>query len=107
VEDNSVATHLFRIAQEAINNAIRHGRPKNVFVHLEDRDNLVSLLVLDDGIGIAGEQNRSEGMGLRIMRYRADIIGAHFSVNSLEGGGTIVSCNVDKGKLETGEVRHT
>ena len=107
IEDNNVATQLFRIAQEAISNAVQHGRPKNVFVHLESRDDLVSLQVLDDGIGIAGGENRSEGMGLRTMRYRADIIGATLRVDPLECGGTIVTCTLSERSFKGGEARQT
>jgi PAS domain S-box-containing protein len=94
--DNAVATHLFRIAQEATSNAVKHGRAAHVDIALIEEGGVVSLSVRDDGTGIdlAG---RSEGLGLRIMRYRADLIHAKFIIESPAKGGTVVSCTLRKG----------
>jgi signal transduction histidine kinase len=90
--DEQAAIHLYRIAQEAINNATRHGRARNILVFLEAVDHSISLRVLDDGVGVS--QSCSEGVGLRIMRYRARSIGGEVTVERRNGPGTTVSCTV-------------
>jgi len=88
-----VAIHLYRIAQEALNNAIKHGRPHNVVVRLTRRGGEIRISVEDDGIGFDPISVRSGGMGLRIMRYRAKMISGKLEVRRREGGGTVVSCS--------------
>jgi len=88
--DERIATHLFRIAQEAINNATRHGRAHNIAIKLEALDNSLTLSIHDDGIGIANSS--STGMGLAVMRYRARLSGGDLTIEQPIGGGTIVSC---------------
>ena len=90
--DEQAAIHLYRIAQEAINNATRHGRARNILVFLEAVDHSISLRVLDDGVGVS--QSCSEGVGLRIMRYRARSIGGQVTIERRNGTGTTVSCTV-------------
>jgi two-component system, LuxR family, sensor kinase FixL len=85
------ATHLFRIAQEAISNALKHGGARNVQVDLEKRGKEISLSITDDGRGFTPGAPAS-GMGLRIMRYRAGMIGGKVRVESTEGRGTKVVC---------------
>ena len=91
VNDNVAATHLFRIAQEAISNALKHGGARNVQVDLEKRGKEISLSITDDGRGFTPGAPAS-GMGLRIMRYRAGMIGGKVRVESTEGRGTKVVC---------------
>jgi signal transduction histidine kinase len=90
--DDQAAMHLYRIAQEAINNATRHGKARNILVFLEAADHSISLRVLDDGVGVS--ESCSEGVGLRIMRYRAQCIGGEVTVERRNGPGTTVSCTV-------------
>ena len=90
--DDQAAMHLYRIAQEAINNATRHGKARNILVFLEAADHSISLRVLDDGVGVS--ESCSEGVGLRIMRYRAQSIGGEVTVERRNGPGTTVSCTV-------------
>jgi signal transduction histidine kinase len=90
--DDQAAMHLYRIAQEAINNATRHGKARNILVFLEAADHSTSLRVLDDGVGVF--ESCSEGMGLRIMRYRAQSIGGEVTIERRNGHGTTVSCTV-------------
>jgi signal transduction histidine kinase len=92
VADHSVATHLYRIAQEATNNAVRHGRPRRVVIALEGRDGTVRLTVRDDGRGLPIRARPAAGLGLSIMRYRASVIGASFTVSSSGRRGTAVVC---------------
>lgn len=94
VHDNNTATHLYRIAQEAVTNALKHGRTGHVRVVLEAHGGMISLRVLDDGVGIAEPSDESRGMGLKIMRYRAGLIGATLKVEPAGGGGTLVSCTL-------------
>ena len=92
VYDNAAAIHLYRIAQEAVNNAIKHGRAKNITIGLNTQNNQVELTVLDDGCGFPKNPVKSNGMGLRVMNYRAGMIGATISINPAEPCGTAVRC---------------
>jgi PAS domain S-box-containing protein len=90
--DGEITTQLYRIAQEAVHNALKHARPRAVSIRLErDGDRLV-LSVQDDGIGLPAEHLTTEGMGLRVMQYRAHIIGGAFGIRSTPGGGTLITC---------------
>lgn len=95
VEDNLVATHLYRIAQEAVSNAARHGRAKTIVVALSSTANETRLSITDDGCGFPAPADRSGGMGLRIMQYRAEMIGAVLTI-AAKGGGTSVACVLKK-----------
>ncbi len=91
--DLQTSAHLYRIAQEAISNAVKHGKAKRVRICLqENTPSTVILQVIDDGCGIDPTRQTREGMGLRIMRYRAQIIGAKIEIQKHEARGTIVSC---------------
>jgi PAS domain S-box-containing protein len=96
VHDNTVATHLYRIAQEAISNAVKHGRAKTVIVDLGETARELRLTVTDDGVGIgrAAPSARGTGIGLQTMRYRARAIGGALDVRPGERGGTVVTCVV-------------
>ena len=91
VADAMRATHLYRIAQEAINNALKHGRPTKMLVSLERRGGKGTLTIQDNGVGFVVEKERSHGMGLRTMAYRAGMIGADVSVQSKPRRGTTVT----------------
>ena len=87
------AAQLYRIVQEALHNAVEHGRARKVQIDLVvDGDNM-ALTVRDDGKGFDGSA-ASNGMGLRIMRYRAQCIGGSCEVQSNRTEGTIVTCRV-------------
>ncbi len=88
--DEHTATHLYRIAQEAINNATRHGKAKNIALSLDTADHSMTLRVLDDGVGIS--ESNSEGMGLTIMQYRARLIGGQLTIKR-NSSGTILVCS--------------
>jgi signal transduction histidine kinase len=92
-EDPEVTSQLFRIAQEAVSNAVRHAKPERIRVELTRGDRGLRLLVRDDGVGIPPESGR-EGMGLRIMRYRAELMGGSLSIGPAPGGGTLVTCTL-------------
>ena len=74
IRDNTVATHLYRIAQEAVHNAIRHGHAQKIGIRLGKSGN-GALLIHDDGSGIVAGRPMHQGMGLRNMKYRASILG--------------------------------
>jgi len=88
--DALVATHLYRIAQEAIGNALRHAQAKTIVIALAADDGQLTFTVSDDGVGIPDAAEAGPGMGLRIMRYRADLIGAEFDIRRADKGGTVV-----------------
>ncbi|MGH8253921.1 MAG: PAS domain-containing protein [Steroidobacteraceae bacterium] len=86
------AIHLYRITQEAINNSIRHGRAARVQVTLRERAGRLELSVSDDGVGLAEGHAQGRGMGLKIMRYRARMIGGTIEIRRRRVGGTRVKC---------------
>ncbi len=94
VKEDAVATHLFRIAQEAVTNAIKHGKPGRIEISLTETPGHISLAVKDDGSGIPVQQRKKAGMGLRIMRYRAGMIGGSLAIQKEPAGGTTVVCTV-------------
>jgi signal transduction histidine kinase len=90
--ENAVALHLYYIALEAVANAAKHGHAQNVTLRLESAPNRYSLSIQDDGTGFSVEGTTNAGMGLRIMQYRARVVGAALKVESLPGSGTRVVC---------------
>jgi PAS domain S-box-containing protein len=92
VADNLAATHLYLIALEAVNNAVRHASGHNVLVRLQQTDARLALDVQDDGCGMPTQPVESQGLGLRIMRNRAAIIGAILSIEPASPTGTLVRC---------------
>jgi PAS domain S-box-containing protein len=95
ITDNTVAVHLYRIAQEAATNAIKHGHARNVFLSLTAGGPRLLLKIKDDGAGFPAAP-RSKGMGLRVMDHRARIIGGTLSVRQLKEGGVAVTCSVPR-----------
>jgi signal transduction histidine kinase len=92
LQDATVATHLLRIAQEAVSNAIRHGKARHINICLDSADNETVLTITDDGGGLPENARNGNGMGLRTMAYRADMIGATFNLERLPTQGTRVTC---------------
>ena len=97
IRDNTHSVHLFRIAQEALSNALKHGHAKAVVIAFESGDDACSLRVSDDGVGFVPSRNERNGMGLSIMRYRARIISAKLEIHSNSPTGTVVVCTIGKG----------
>jgi len=87
-----VATHLYRITQEAINNALKHGRPSCLRVSLENQTGRIALIIQDNGAGFAVDRRETQGMGLRTIAYRAGMIGADLEIESKPGAGTTIIC---------------
>jgi signal transduction histidine kinase len=95
IEDEFTATQLYRIAQEALNNSIKHAEPGIVLLALRRGEDGSSILeIRDDGSGFSEEMLKGPGIGLRIMRHRAQLIEAELEITSAEDGGTIVRCTV-------------
>jgi two-component system CheB/CheR fusion protein len=94
VRDNVRAVHLFRIAQEALSNATKHGHPKAVVIALEACDDALSLRVSDDGMGFDPTCSGRNGMGLNIMRYRARMLTGTLEIQSNSPAGTVVTCTI-------------
>jgi signal transduction histidine kinase len=92
INDIHTAQHLYRIAQEAVGNAIKHGRARNIRIRLDMHKGGKRLSIADDGIGRPPFSENRDGMGLRIMSYRADRIGASFSIRRRDPTGTVVVC---------------
>lgn len=92
IRDPAVSMHLYRIAQEAVSNAVKHGRARQVAIQLENLDDGIALRVKDDGIGLPPEPSKRGGMGLRIMAHRASMFGARFAAERAPSQGTVVTC---------------
>jgi hypothetical protein len=88
----AVAMHLYRIAQESVNNATRHGRASTIRIECRSEGQSLVLEVVDDGIGIPVSSARRQGIGLKSMQYRARMIGGSLRVTAGRRGGTRVSC---------------
>ncbi len=95
IENETISTHLFRIAQEAVNNARRHGEANRVAIRLRRSPKAITLAIEDNGVGFPAKPPKKVGLGLRIMNHRAAEIGAAFSVRRAgKAGGTVVSCRL-------------
>ena len=105
VRDVVVAQHLFHIAQEAVNNAVKHAHAKQIVIRLSAAPAMVSLMVRDDGAGLPANADRRRGMGLRVMRHRAAEIGGRVDIRSIPAGGVMVVCWVPQ-KRSPMEVSH-
>ena len=98
IDDNTVATHLFYIVQEAVNNAVKHAEASSIEISLEQKDAAIHLWIIDDGRGIP-EQQRGQGIGLQIMKYRVLVIGAFLEITSNNESGTIIHVFMKKPEM--------
>jgi len=94
IHNNVAATHLYRIAQEAVTNAIKHGKAKRIEIGLAQIGDRIRVLVENDGDDIPDPPSQNTGMGLRIMRYRAGMIGGTLEIEKLPQRGTSVLCSI-------------
>ena len=92
VNDPMAAMHLYRITQEAINNALKHGHPSQLIVSLTKAGDKAALTIQDNGSGFSVDGQQYQGMGLRTIAYRAGMIGANLQVRSKPGRGTQIVC---------------
>jgi signal transduction histidine kinase len=87
-----MATHLYYIAQEAVNNAIKHGHARQIVIRLAAVEHQGTLAIQDDGCGIGNLVPGNKGVGLHLMNYRARMVGGSLEVQRVVSGGTIVTC---------------
>jgi PAS domain S-box-containing protein len=95
LEDPAAATHLYRIAQEAVNNALKHAKAKRITLRLQDLRHAVELTIEDDGVGLTTKPSQP-GMGLQVMDYRARLIGGRLDVSSEPGKGLRLVCSLPR-----------
>jgi two-component system CheB/CheR fusion protein len=100
LHDNTAATHLYRIAQEALSNAVRHGKASHIDIHLIGSEPHLKLRVQDDGVGFPDVLPDEGGLGVRSMQYRARIIGATLDIRKGPDGGTWVTCTLSRTPAE-------
>ena len=96
IPDGTAQLYLYRIAQEAIHNAIKHGRAGTIRIGLKAKGGNMVLSVEDDGVGLPLKPRKSQGLGLRIMDYRASVLGGSLVVRRRAGGGTSLVCSVPR-----------
>ena len=105
IEDDTAAAHLYRIAREAVINANKHAQDREIIVQLERSPKRMVLRVTDDGVGVSKERELRRGLGLHIMNYRAQLMGARLEIDSPKRGGTCVSCYLPDGAAQSGKLR--
>lgn len=93
IHDNTVATHLFYIAQEAVQNAVKHSMAERITIDLVSDDGVIAIVVTDNGIGMKDAMS-TNGLGLRIMSQRAKMIGGSIKIKQNPEGGSIIKCCV-------------
>lgn len=98
VRDQTVATHLYRIAQEAVSNAIKHGKATRILIKLARQDHRMTLTISDDGSGFPESGREAKGMGLRIMHSRAGMLGGALAIENNPGTGARVICTLTLGR---------
>ena len=101
IEDDAAAAQLYRIAREAVINANKHARAREIVVALDAWRKGIVLRVTDDGVGFQSEPNSARGLGLPIMNYRARSVGARLEIESQKKGGTRVACYLPDRPLES------
>lgn len=92
LSDATAAGHLYRIAQESVNNALKHAKATEIVIRLEQTNDTVTLEISDDGVGLPKGKSRGRGLGLGVMQHRASAIGGELSVTSPRAGGVTVRC---------------
>ncbi|HZV35858.1 MAG TPA: ATP-binding protein, partial [Verrucomicrobiae bacterium] len=96
LQDAAVARHLYRIAQEAVNNALKHAGAKKILIRLGEDENAVKLEISDDGRGFPRAKKSGPSMGLQVMKYRSGMIGGELQVESKSGKGVKITCILPK-----------
>ena len=94
IVDYNTSIHLYRIALEAAANAVKHGKATAVAITLEEHHNRLKLTIADNGSGLPDNHGVGQGMGLRVMTYRAGIIGATLDMYSTPGQGVMIQCSL-------------
>ena len=94
--DPDTAAQLYRIGQEAVSNALKHGHATKIRISLQATRDQTELRVSDNGQGFTGSPSNGHGLGMHAMKFRADVIGAELHIQSEAGKGTWVTCTVRK-----------
>jgi signal transduction histidine kinase len=94
LRDAFIAGHLYRIAQESVNNAVKHARATHVDIRLSQSDGAITLEISDDGQGMPKNKARVHGLGLGVMQHRASVIGAELTIHSKRGEGVTITCRL-------------
>jgi len=92
IHDDTMATHLYYIAREAVNNGIKHGHASEIVIDLTAAEGQGTLTVTDNGSGISDFSANNGGIGRHLMSYRARVIGGSLEIQHVSGGGTAVTC---------------
>jgi PAS domain S-box-containing protein len=107
IHDNNMSTHLYRIAQEAVNNAIKHGQAKNIVISLSRGHEYDTLRIENDGARLTASSASDPGMGLQIMSYRARMIGGSLKVESGEPSGVTIICRFPRSMVPLAQTADT
>jgi signal transduction histidine kinase len=94
LDNELVAGHLFRIAQEAVNNAVKHSRGNEITIRLLQSGGKLRLEVSDNGKGLPKAPSSTQGIGLQIMKHRTSVIGGELNIISKPGEGVSVICTL-------------
>ena len=107
MRNTTTAVHLYRIAQEAVTNAVRHGQPQCIRIELNGHDQRASLSIANDGLDFPTDPPDHGGMGLEVMRHRAEMIGGILEIRRRPSGGTQVVCTfAPRSEVNEGEIGH-
>jgi len=93
-DDATQAIHLYRIAQEGVSNAVKHGTATKVSVHLASTENHIRLRVVDNGTGFSENWDSEGGLGVRIMQFRARLIGGNLEISDVPEKGATITCTI-------------
>jgi signal transduction histidine kinase len=93
IQDSTIANQFYRVAQEAVTNAVKHAAAKHIDIRLTANGGDICLAIVDDGIGLP-DKPESDGIGLRLMRHGAELVGASFDIRRNGKNGTIATCRV-------------
>jgi signal transduction histidine kinase len=94
MRDSAVATQLYRIAQEAATNAAKHAAAEQIDICISVDDSELTLAIMDDGVGFPSNSSDSKGLGVRLMRHGAALIGGTFNIRRNGQRGTVATCKV-------------
>jgi PAS domain S-box-containing protein len=93
-DDATQAIHLYRIAQEGVSNAVKHGSATSVSVHLASTDKHIRLRIVDNGTGFSKDWDTDGGLGVRIMQFRARLIGGNLEISDVPDKGATITCTI-------------
>ena len=93
VRDRNISVNLYRIAQEAVNNSLKHAEASHIIIGVQRRDNALVLYIRDDGAGFQPSK-KGRGLGIHLMTYRADVVDGKLSIDTRPGRGTTITCQV-------------